>query len=42
MVLPYAAAITTYVADDPAAQEFLDFLQTEQARAAFAQTGVRS
>ncbi len=42
MVLPYAAAITTYVADDPAAQEFLSFLQTEEARAAFAQTGVRS
>lgn len=41
MVLPYAAAITTYVAGDPAAQQFLDFLQTDEACAAFAQTGVR-
>lgn len=42
MVLPYAAAITTYVANDLAAQAFLSFLQSEEARAAFAQTGVRS
>ncbi len=41
MVLPYAAAITAYVAGDPAAQQFLHFLQTDEARAAFAQTGVR-
>lgn len=40
MVLPYAAAITTYVADDPAAQEFLNCLGRDEARAAFAATGV--
>ncbi|MDP2356274.1 MAG: substrate-binding domain-containing protein [Beijerinckiaceae bacterium] len=41
MVLPYAAAITDYVAHDPAAQQFLDFLKTDEAREAFAETGVR-
>ncbi len=41
MVLPYAAAITRDVAEDPAAQAFLDFLADDEAREAFAATGVR-
>ncbi len=41
MVLPYAAAITPNVAYDTAAQAFLDFLGTDEAREAFAATGVR-
>lgn len=40
MVLPYAAAITPQVTYDFAAQAFLDFLATDEARAAFAATGV--
>ncbi|MFN3890791.1 MAG: molybdate ABC transporter substrate-binding protein [Beijerinckiaceae bacterium] len=41
MVLPYAAAITPEAARDGAAQAFLDFLGTDDARAAFKSTGVR-
>jgi molybdate transport system substrate-binding protein len=40
MVLPYAAAVTRDVAYDAAAQDFLDFLGGDEARAAFAATGV--
>lgn len=40
MVLPYAAAITRDLAYDPAAQALLDFLGTNEAREAFAATGM--
>ena len=40
MVLPYAAAITRDPAYDPAAQALLDFLGTNEAREAFASTGM--
>ena len=40
MVLPYAAAITRDVAHDPAAQAFLDFLGSDEAREAFVATGM--
>ena len=40
MILPYAAALTPAAARDPAAQAFLVFLAGEEARAAFAATGM--
>lgn len=40
MIVRYAAAVTHEAVYDPAAQAFLDFLHTDEARAAFAATGV--